>query len=1207
MTHGEEPGSETHQDSAVLTYLEGLLMHQVAGGPGATGARRAEAGGRDGGPEPRPPPSRHAPDGRAPAAGPEQDRRPPAGGAAASQHLRKARLLRSEEGWAGGPEAGRLRALGAEPAPALNGRGRGEPLRGGGGGGGGALEGSPKCKGGESTLLASLLQSFSSRLQTVALSQQIMQNLKQPEPAPLGQGGERDRAAAAAAAEPRPCLGAASSRLKGFLKKSKTQSHGGVPYRRRPAPGRLAPSPQPPTGGGKGAGVGTAAAAASASASDSLSCAARLKAVASLVNTRASPAPSPSPRPSVACSQLALLLSSEAHLQQYSREQALKAQLSGRSASERLAAMATQQSQLDSGNPATRPSPDALASPNARNGAALSPSPGGGASSPRRTPQPPKERRGFDRSSARPSQNCSSLLLHLLNNHHAQKHANGHAHGHARPRDYREDRAARPARGSPLPSDGEYSSPENGLLPPRDGSDTESSRSSGSPIDLSVRSRAPGAPPGSSSSSSSFASSSFSSSSSSSLDRLTESLINRWRPENPPPPPPAPAAAAVAVKKEPETAAPVRPHHKVTLLQLLLDHRNGEGGRGQRSSDSPDARQGAALQPPHTAGGLGVAAGGLGVAPGAAAGRLTPVCRPEESSGRSPHGGPGGRGFQAPPSFARGVDSNGGASRYSPCPAPPAQSAPLNLCKSEAPSNPDGDAREPAFTASKLLQNLAQCGLQTPPKTPLPPPRLRADPPVTLLERLNTPILRNGTPLSGMPLAPVVSNGSHVSDAPRTSPANPPSEIQSLLERRTVLQLLLGATGGKERPPAGGGRRKRAACGGAPDQSNRRDSPPPDVRIKTEPEEDDRAAPEGEDGAKPPPPSWGGGAGETLRPLSAAARPADVKPEPGSPGAVPRDGLLSQLLRQRCRSLPVSAPTGAVMSVAAAVKEEPGEPLAPPTEPQAPPAESQAPPTEPQAPPIPKKRRVCIEGFPQERPVSAASGVGGARRSVSGSPERLATQNGGSLMEPDSPSRGPAGNSPPADARGGFNVLKQLLLSDNCLKDLSQLQPRRGSPSPSAPRPSDLHKLAASPWDHAPQGSGVADRARSASPPPWGVRDSPKANLVPVKREAEAEGTARWAAGVEERPDSPRLTQANPILYYMLQKSNSHLGRGGRGARGPLCSAGGAQGQPRVKEEEPAPLAEDDDHKLNAKRHPHQPEGPPEGAVERLNGSLEKC
>ncbi|KAJ8355462.1 hypothetical protein SKAU_G00182560 [Synaphobranchus kaupii] len=1123
MTHGEEPGSETHQDSAVLTYLEGVLMHQVGGGPGATGTRRSEASGRDGQEQRALPP---LPSGHG-TANQEQDRRAPAGGA--SQHPKKARLLRSE-GWAGEPGVGGRRSLGAEPT--LNGGGGEQHQH------GGALEGSPKCKGGESTLLASLLQSFSSRLQTVALSQQIMQSLKQPEPAPL------DRSTTA---EPRPCLGAASSRLKGFLKKSKMQNHASVPYRRRAVPERPAESLKA---------TNVAAATASSSASDSLSCVARLKAVASLVNTRSSPAPSspapsPSPRPSVACSQLALLLSSEAHLQQYSREQ-----LSGRTASERLAAMATQQTQQDPGKQ-EQPAPDVLGSLNTRNGTLSPPGrgTGGGAASPQTMPQPLKERRGFDRNSARPSQNCSSLLLHLLNNHNAQKQAN--------------NRPACPSRGSPLLSDSE-SNPETSF--PRDSSDTESSCSSSSPIDLSVRSRIAGPLVGSSSS----ASSSFSSSSS--LDKLTESLINRWRPENPPP--------TVVEEKEPETGALVRPHHKITLLQLLLDHRNSEGNRAKRTSDNPDLRQGAkpssvapkpssvAPKPSSVAvglsvgvaGGVGVAAGvGVGVAEGVGVvgGKLTPVSRCEES----PHSRPASRSFQTPP-------SNGSVSHYSKCPPPPTQSTPLNLCKSNPPSNP-----EPALSASKLLQNLAQCGLQSsvpspPINTPLPPAKLRLDPPITLLERLNTPV-------SDIPLSPFMSNGSPALDTPRT---NPPSEIESLLERRTVLQLLLGATGNKDKS-LGSGRRKRAACGGVPseqrlDESNRC-SNSPEIKIKTEPSED-RAEPH---------PNRGGGES----PLSAPHR-GEVKPEPVSPGAVARDGLLSQLLKQQCRKLPVNTPT------AGGVKEEPGEP---------------------QTPPIPKKRRLCAEGFPQERPVSAVGVNRGnyARGFISGSPDRLATRNGVSPTEADSPGRGRVGDSPPTDARGSFNVLKQLLLSDNCLKDLSHPQPR-GSPSPSALHPPECrvngdpssrpghpsHELVTSHWDHAPQGTGVADHTHSASPP-WGVRDSPKVNLVPVKREAEAEGPVRWAVGVgdspDHHPDSPRLTKANPILYYMLQKGSGYLGRDRRGLRAGPCR-GGAPAQPRVKEETTA-HTEGDDHKLNTKHHLHLPEQAPEGANERLNGSLKKC
>lgn len=43
MTHGEELGSDVHQDSIVLTYLEGLLMHQAAEGSG-TAVDKASAG-----------------------------------------------------------------------------------------------------------------------------------------------------------------------------------------------------------------------------------------------------------------------------------------------------------------------------------------------------------------------------------------------------------------------------------------------------------------------------------------------------------------------------------------------------------------------------------------------------------------------------------------------------------------------------------------------------------------------------------------------------------------------------------------------------------------------------------------------------------------------------------------------------------------------------------------------------------------------------------------------------------------------------------------------------------------------------------------------------------------------------------------------------------------------------------------------------------
>lgn len=204
MTHGEEPGPETHKDSAVLTYLEGLLMHPVVAGPGATASGRSEAAhsnqeqsDKAGGPFQRP---NHGP--TAPKAGTNG---PTLG---SSQHLKKARLLRS----AAWNDPGNQRM--SSPPMELNGQGGGLQN--------GALEGSPHA--GESTLLASLLQSFSSRLQSVAMSQHSTKppsECSSPSKAPP------------ADKEPLPVYGTASSRLKGLMRKSKLQNHSNTPYSRR--------------------------------------------------------------------------------------------------------------------------------------------------------------------------------------------------------------------------------------------------------------------------------------------------------------------------------------------------------------------------------------------------------------------------------------------------------------------------------------------------------------------------------------------------------------------------------------------------------------------------------------------------------------------------------------------------------------------------------------------------------------------------------------------------------------------------------------------------------------------------------------------------------------------------------------------------------------------------------------------------------------
>ncbi|XP_036380443.1 nuclear receptor-interacting protein 1-like [Megalops cyprinoides] len=1114
MTHGEEPGSETHQDSAVLTYLEGLLMHQVASGPGATATRRSEAG--HGNQEQG---NKAVRTYQLPNHGTKQeDRRAPSGGA--TQHLKKARLLRSEA-WSE-PESQRM----AAPVGDLNGQSRDRHT--------GALDGSPQ---GESTMLASLLQSFSSRLQSVAMSQQITHNLKGQD-AQVNEGSQGDKEAA-------PCFGAASSRLKGLMKKSKLQNHNSVPYRRRTSQERLTESPH------------TTQNAARPAASDSVSCAARLKAVANLVKIRSSPAPSP--KPSVACSQLALLLSSEAHLQQYSREQTLKAQLSARSASERLAAIATQKTQdkklPNIGQP--QMAPDMLSSLNAQKGTlpqpaldsskqspTLIPGQSRAASSPR-TAHPFREKRPFDKHGTRPTQNCSSLLLLLLNSHNPQKQINGSGH-------LDDDYGVFPSRSSPLLSDSEYSNHENSLT--KDSSDAESSYSSCSPIDLSVKSRACGTVPGSSSSS---------------LDKLTESLINKWKPDTP--------RLRVSESREPEKSPDVKSHHEVTLMQLLLDHKNNE--KVNKITDNPD------LQPDITA-----------KPNNAPAGRLTPGAVCEETRTQSPPNGVAGRSLHPLPTFSHGRDTNGTASPYSLYTSPHVQSIPLDLCKSKSYSGEK--VREPAFSASKLLQNLAQCGLQnaspSPPlKAPMAPSKrlsqeLQVEKPVTLLERLNAPIQRNRTPVLEGP------HGNCMPYVPESSP--PASEIENLLERRTVLQLLLGTTTHKEKPSS---KRNGSAAKGSlerqADKSVTCDSPNGpllDIKIKTEPREEGQLSNSYEELEKCQTESRGY---ERLSPLLVPWR--EVKVEPSSTEAVPKDGLLSQLLKQRTRTYPADTQLDLHKG---SVKEEREEH---------------------QGASVPKKRKLCW-GF--EDPMISEPGLrmvdrvahqdSSDSRSVSGTPDRRRPTSSPEVHTPV--------QSPPRDGRN-FNVLKQLLLSDNCLKDLSQ---PRSAASPStvqggyringnvANKPGYNHELISSQWSPGPLGPSrtdfrtvtTASVSNSTPGSPWGShgvhQESPKLNLIPIKRESE--GPIQWTISSEEKqdpcPDSPRLTRSNPILYYMLQKGHSRLRKEGR-EQGDM-----EQCAMKVKEE---PVAERRayDRRLSWKRHSPSHDETQGYDGERLNGSLEKC
>ncbi|KAK5918642.1 hypothetical protein CgunFtcFv8_003387 [Champsocephalus gunnari] len=1149
MTHGEEPGPETHKDSAVLTYLEGLLMHPVVAGPGATASGRSEAahsnqeqGDKVGGPFQLP---NHCP--TAPKAGTNG---PTLG---SSQNLKKARLLRSAA-W-NDPGTQRM----SSPPMELN--GQGGVLQNGG------LEGSPHA--GESTLLASLLQSFSSRLQSVAMSQHSTKppsECSSPSKAPP------------ADKEPRPVYGTASSRLKGLMRKSKLQNHSITPYSRRghsqdrpPESPRSAHSATPPS---------------APTTAESVSCADRLKAVANMVKIRSSPAPSP--KPSVACSQLALLLSSEAHLQQYSREHALKAQLSGRSASERLAAMANQQLGPDNRPPSVGGSlpstPETTLKPiTTLNGmtatttmtttlprTALSSPPGPsllrGQSSPPTPPkaptpthsQTPREKRGFDSRPSRPPQTCSSLLLLLLNNHNNQKQLTKNGH-------LEDSCGILPASGSSsVTSDSECSVQERSLT--KDSSDAESCYSSCSPIDLSMRSRphthytwpkasvpssslssfssalssstavfssppvafspqasATFSPSSTAVSSVSIANSSSSSScvSTSSLDKLTESLLNKWKPD--------PSGPTVCKSKEPEMSPDPKSHSKVTLMQLLLERRNNEMGKVNKGN-------------PEVPLDITMATMSRGQPPGLGAWEETRTQSPLDRS-EAP----------AQPLYSLNRDPSGALSPYS-YPSPHVQSSPLDLCKSKP--FPAEKTSEPAFSASKLLQNLAQCGTASS-SPPIPSSKglvqeHDASRPLALLERLNAPINRTTTT--------PFSDGPSGSGTPYSQKdASPPSsQIENLLERRTVLQLLLG-TGSSTAPVSrrersgGSGRGSVEVSGGGYEKSpgapltyDSSNGTPLDVKVKTEFMEDVRpssARSEDSSGRKRHSGS------EKNSPLSNSQQDFKIEPRPAE--VIAKYGLLSQLLKQQTATYYTSS---AVQAEPRQVKEEQRD----------------------YPSPSPKKRRLCSDRADTLSSTISPRAVDGGDRSMFASyavQEELDHQR--SVKEEEAPP-----SEPFTRESRGFNVLKQLLLSDNCLKELSQ-QPR-GTPSPSVlqgngkanggilSQPAHNHSFLHLPsWPpHGSLNSGLPSNLRPLPTPPAG--DSPVHSPwshhpapwpVTQKRDhptlvkQEPESLARWSSqeneeeeeeeeeeeGCDSNLDSPRLSRSNPILYYMLQKGSIQL------------------------------------------------------------------
>ncbi|KAM4887620.1 nuclear receptor-interacting protein 1 [Thomomys bottae] len=1079
MTHGEELGSDVHQDSIVLTYLEGLLMHQAAGGSGTTIDKKSAGHNEDdqnfnisGGAFPTsqsnsPVPSTHTYQG------------------SGMLHLKKARLLQSSEDW----NAAKRKRL-SDSIVNLN--VKKEALL------ADMVDNVPKGKQ-DSTLLASLLQSFSSRLQTVALSQQIRQSLKE-------QGYALNHDSLKVEKDLR-CYGVASSHLKTLLKKSKAKDQ--KPDTSLPDVAqnlirdRFVESPH--QGGQSGTKV----------LSEPLSCAARLQAVASMVEKRASPATSP--KPSVACSQLALLLSSEAHLQQYSREHALKTQNANQAASERLAAMARLQENGQKGVSSFQISKgmsshlngQARTSSSKVMGSKISAAP---FQNPMGTvPSSPKNsgyKNSVEKNNIKQAAN-NSLLLHLLKSQTIPKPMNGHSQN--------ERGSIFEDSSTPTTMD-EYS--DNNPSFTDDSSGDESSYSNCVPIDLSCKHRIEKPE----------------SDQPISFDNLTQSLLNTWDPKVP----------EVDIKEQ-DTAknSKLNSHQKVTLLQLLLGHKNEENVEKTTSPQGihSDVTKFSTQNYTRTS-----------VIESPSLHRTTPVSTP-------------------PLHTLTKADSPINLSQHSlvikwnsppyVCSTPSenltntASNHLIDLSKSKESQGeklaPNESAQNSAtFSASKLLQNLAQCGMQS--SMPVEEPRpskpilsVNTDKTVGMIDRLNSPLLSNKTHA-------VEENKSFTSQPAGPEAGLAGSEIENLLERRTVLQLLLG------NPNKGKSEKKEKPLPLREESTQEQRERAFNeqilmVKIKSEPNDDLNIHNTNMHLSQDVKTSPLLGRTSTIQ-KSATALPVseDFKSEPGSPQdfSFSKNGLLSRLLRQNQESYAGDETD----------KSHRNSDLTPP--------ESKNLCT------VPKKRKLYTE--PLESPFKKMknnmvdAGTNHSAAEVLYGP--LVNQEDLKLSRNDLEFKYSSGHASTSEnehrswARESksFNVLKQLLLSENCVRDLSPH--RSNSVMDSKKKGHKNHVTSSKPefsisslnglmYSSAQPNSCVDSRTFSypgvvktpVSPPFPEHLGCPGSRLEPGLLNGcsmtSEKGPIKWVITDVEKneyeKDSPRLTKTNPILYYMLQKGGTSV------------------------------------------------------------------
>ncbi|XP_074853770.1 nuclear receptor-interacting protein 1 [Carettochelys insculpta] len=1082
MTHGEELGSEMHQDSVVLTYLEGLLMHQAAAGAGAVLDKKPT--GHSGEDQNLKISGKIFPNSQS--NGPVLNT--PTYPASGMLHLKKARLLQSSEDWT----AAKRRRL-SESIVDLN--GKKEALL------AGMVENVPKGKQ-DSTLLASLLQSFSSRLQSVALSQQIRQSLRE-------QGYSLSHNSSQVEKDVR-CYGVASSRLKTLLKKRKAKDQKldtTLPDVTTNLPKeRFIESPHTGQSGPK-------------VMNEPLSCAARLQAVANMVEKRSSP--TASPKPSVACSQLALLLSSEAHLQQYSREHALKAQNANQVASERLAAMARLQESaqkdlshfsLSKGMPSHLNGQMRSSTKTITNKSNMAPFqvPTGLAHSPAKNLG---YKNTLERTHLKPSPS-NSLLLHLLKSQNAPKHTQ---------RLEQNKRSGMFEDSSTPTTVDEYS--DNNPSFTEDSSDDESSHSNCLPIDLSFKQRTDRQD----------------SVQPASLDNLTQPLFQNWDSKIPC------LEDSMEHKEDKDTPkdSKLNPHQKVTLLQLLLGHKSEE--ENQEKNTDP--------QVPHSAADVANFTAQTGqrtpVTESPSANRITPLSTPPlliSTKADSP--------INLSHQSSLGVRQNSPPYACSLQPERllnPASKHLIDLTKNKELQGTklnrnEGAQNCAAFSASKLLQNLAQCGMQTSmsgeeQRTSKQLLTVNTDKPIGLIDRLNSPLLTN---LSGK----IEENSKIFSYHPTSSDQGlPSSEIENLLERRTVLQLLLGT------PSKGKNEKKERILlkdENAQDQALSEQILA--VKVKPEPCEDSNAP--HNPNAQPMKESKGnnfpGMVQSVQRNTDASPSSKDLKPEHLLPEdfSISKNGLLSQLLRQNQDSYPSEDLERSHRNSELTLLDSKSLCT------------------------IPKKRKFHTE--PSESPLKKVkSNASDASNNPVPPAEALyrplLNQQELKYNRSDLEFKYPAGHGSHNESENrslsrdskGFNVLKQLLLSENCERDFSQHRSnavtegkKKGNKHVANHKPefnvSAVNALMGNPMhpnscvDHRTFPYPVAMKSPTSSPfsDHLGCTVSrPESDQFSVCPSPSEKGPIRWViTGMDKSEyerDSPRLTKTNPILYYMLQKGGN--------------------------------------------------------------------